>query len=42
MDTMAEAALALCASRPDELTGRIAYSLQLLLELRRPVLRLAR
>jgi NAD(P)-dependent dehydrogenase (short-subunit alcohol dehydrogenase family) len=37
METMAEAALALCASRPDELTGRIAYSLQLLLELRRPV-----
>jgi NAD(P)-dependent dehydrogenase (short-subunit alcohol dehydrogenase family) len=37
MDTMAEAALALCTSGPDELTGRIAYSLQLLLELRRPV-----
>jgi len=38
MDTMAEAALALCSGDPDRLTGRIAYSLQLLLELRRPVL----
>jgi NAD(P)-dependent dehydrogenase (short-subunit alcohol dehydrogenase family) len=38
MDTMAEAALALCSGDPDHLTGRIAYSLQLLLELRRPVL----
>lgn len=37
MDTMAEAALALCSSDPDRLTARIAYSLQLLLELKRPV-----
>jgi hypothetical protein len=37
MDTMAEAALALCSSDPDQLTARIAYSLQLLLELKRPV-----
>jgi hypothetical protein len=41
LETMAEAALALCSSRPTELTGRIAYSLQLLLELRRPVRDLA-
>ncbi|MFN8028103.1 MAG: SDR family oxidoreductase [Acidimicrobiia bacterium] len=38
LDTMAEAALALMTSDPDVLTARIAYSLQLLLELRRPVL----
>jgi NAD(P)-dependent dehydrogenase (short-subunit alcohol dehydrogenase family) len=38
MDTMAEAALALCSGDPARLTGRIAYSLQLLLELGRPVL----
>lgn len=38
LDTMAEAALALCSSEPDVLTGRIAYSLQLLVELKRPVL----
>jgi hypothetical protein len=37
LDTMAEAALALCSGDPEQLTGRIAYSLQLLLELRRPV-----
>ena len=37
LDTMAEAALALCSGDPAVLTGRIAYSLQLLLELRRPV-----
>lgn len=37
LETMAEAALALCSSVPDVLTGRIAFSLQLLLELRRPV-----
>ena len=37
LDTMAEAALALCSGDPGILTGRIAYSLQLLLELRRPV-----
>jgi NAD(P)-dependent dehydrogenase (short-subunit alcohol dehydrogenase family) len=38
LETMAEAALALCSGDPAVLTGRIAYSLQLLLELRRPVL----
>ncbi len=38
LDTMAEAALALCSGDPAVLTGRIAYSLQLLLELQRPVL----
>ncbi len=38
LETMAEAALALCSSDPAVLTGRIAFSLQLLLELRRPVL----
>jgi NAD(P)-dependent dehydrogenase (short-subunit alcohol dehydrogenase family) len=38
LETMAEAALALCCGDPDVLTGRIAFSLQLLLELRRPVL----
>jgi len=38
LETMAEAALALCSGDPNVLTGRIAYSLQLLLELRRPVL----
>jgi NAD(P)-dependent dehydrogenase (short-subunit alcohol dehydrogenase family) len=37
LDTMAEAALALCSGAPALLTGRIAFSLQLLLELRRPV-----
>jgi NAD(P)-dependent dehydrogenase (short-subunit alcohol dehydrogenase family) len=37
VDTMGEAALALCTGDPDVLTGRIAYSLQLLLELDRPV-----
>ncbi|MCE2390412.1 MAG: SDR family oxidoreductase [Proteobacteria bacterium] len=37
LETMAEAALALCTCEPSQLTGRIAYSLQLLLELRRPV-----
>jgi NAD(P)-dependent dehydrogenase (short-subunit alcohol dehydrogenase family) len=36
VDTMAEAALALCSGDPDILTGRIAYSLQLLVELDRP------
>jgi NAD(P)-dependent dehydrogenase (short-subunit alcohol dehydrogenase family) len=34
--TMAEAALALCSGDPAVLTGRIAYSVQLLLELQRP------
>jgi NAD(P)-dependent dehydrogenase (short-subunit alcohol dehydrogenase family) len=38
LETMAEAALALCTGVPDVLTGRIAYSLQLLVELQRPVL----
>ena len=37
METMAEAAVALCTSDPDLLTGRIAFSLQLLVELQRPV-----
>ena len=37
LETMAEAALALCSGEPDVLTGRIAFSLQLLLELGRPV-----
>jgi NAD(P)-dependent dehydrogenase (short-subunit alcohol dehydrogenase family) len=37
LETMAEAALALCSGDPAVLTGRIAFSLQLLLELRRPV-----
>jgi len=37
VETMAEAALALCSGDPKILTGRIAYTLQLLLELRRPV-----
>jgi NAD(P)-dependent dehydrogenase (short-subunit alcohol dehydrogenase family) len=38
LDTMAEAALALCSADPAVLTGRIAYSLQLLVELQRTVL----
>jgi NAD(P)-dependent dehydrogenase (short-subunit alcohol dehydrogenase family) len=38
LETMAEAALALCSGDPAVLTGRIAYSLQLLWELQRPVL----
>ena len=37
LETMAEAALVLCSCDPAVLTGRIAYSLQLLMELRRPV-----
>jgi len=37
LDTMAEAALALCTADPAVLTGRIAYSLRLLVELGRPV-----
>lgn len=36
VETMAEAALALCSANPAVLSGRIAYSLQLLLELERP------
>ncbi|MCU1396182.1 MAG: short-chain dehydrogenase [Ilumatobacteraceae bacterium] len=38
LETMAEAAVALCSGDPAVSTGRIAFSLQLLLELRRPVL----
>jgi len=37
LETMAEAALALCTADSAVLTGRIAYSLQLLTELDRPV-----
>ena len=37
LETIAEAALALCIGDPDRLTGRIAFSLQLLAELHRPV-----
>lgn len=37
LETMAEAALALCSGDPAVLSGRIAFSLQLLHELRRPV-----
>ena len=37
LETMAEAALALITGDPVTLTGRIAFSLQLLLELQRPV-----
>jgi NAD(P)-dependent dehydrogenase (short-subunit alcohol dehydrogenase family) len=37
VEAMVEAALALCTGDPNKLTGRIAYSLQLLLELERPV-----
>ena len=36
LDTMAEAALALCTADPTVLTGRVAYSLALLAELGRP------
>ena len=41
VETMAEGALALCTGDPAVLTGRIAYSLQLLLELDRPTYDLA-
>jgi NAD(P)-dependent dehydrogenase (short-subunit alcohol dehydrogenase family) len=37
LETMAEAALVLCSGDPAVLTGRLAFSLQLLLELDRPV-----
>ena len=37
LETVAEASLALCSGDPARLTGRIAYSLQLLTELKRPV-----
>jgi citronellol/citronellal dehydrogenase len=36
-ETMAEAALALCTGDPQAMTGRVAYSLSLLVELQRPV-----
>lgn len=41
LETMAEAILALATADPDRLTARIAYSLQLLVELDRPVYDLA-
>jgi citronellol/citronellal dehydrogenase len=37
LETMAEAALALCSGDPKHVTGRVAYSLSLLKELGRPV-----
>ena len=37
LDTMVEAALALCTTDPAQLHARIAYSLPLLIELDRPV-----
>ena len=37
LDTMAESALALCSGDPEELTGVIGYSLQVLVDLDRPV-----
>jgi hypothetical protein len=37
LETMAEATLALCTGDPRVLTGRVAYSLSLLVELDRPV-----
>jgi hypothetical protein len=37
METMVEAALALCSGDPRRLTSRVAYSLPLLVELDRPV-----
>ena len=37
LETVTEAALALCTGDPGKLTGRIAFSLQLLVELDRPV-----
>ena len=37
METMVEAALALCSGDPRELTSRVAYSLPLLVELGRPM-----
>ena len=41
LETMTEAALALCTADPARLTGRVAFSLQLLHELARPVRDLA-
>jgi citronellol/citronellal dehydrogenase len=37
METFVEAAIALCTGNPRVLTGRVAYSLSLLVELQRPV-----
>ena len=37
LDTMAEGALALCTADPDTLTGQVTTSLQLLVDLNRPV-----
>ena len=37
METMAEAALALCSGDPRELTGRVATSLSFLVQQQRPV-----
>jgi hypothetical protein len=37
LETMAEAALALVTGDPERLTARLAFSLQLLVELQRPV-----
>jgi NAD(P)-dependent dehydrogenase (short-subunit alcohol dehydrogenase family) len=37
LDTMAEAGLALCTADPSTLTGQVTYSLQLLVDLHRPV-----
>jgi len=37
LETMVEAGLALCTAHPDTLQARIAYSLDLLIELQRPV-----
>ena len=41
LDTMAEAALALCTGDPVALTGQVTYSLELLEQLQRPVFDLA-
>ena len=40
VEAMAEAALALCCSDPEKLTGRVTYSLRLLEELGRDILTL--
>jgi NAD(P)-dependent dehydrogenase (short-subunit alcohol dehydrogenase family) len=37
LETMAEACLSLCDGDPDVVTGKVAYSLELLVELERPV-----
>jgi NAD(P)-dependent dehydrogenase (short-subunit alcohol dehydrogenase family) len=41
LETMAEATLALCSGDPDVLTGKVTTSLQLLVDLQRPVRDLA-